>query len=87
MNAGKGDKIRPYNRKLWDAGWDRAFGGKDDDLERIDGTVEIDTPKAPKGNNKRRLGTPGKSFRSSQTPERHYNISGMARRTRGTNDD
>ena len=26
MTAGKGDRIRPYNRKRWDEGWDRAFG-------------------------------------------------------------
>lgn len=26
MTAGKGDRIRSYNRKRWDEGWDRAFG-------------------------------------------------------------
>ena len=109
MTAGKGDRIRLYNRQRWDAGWDRAFGRTptpffdeikrldkilkkanrmvDDDLETIDGTVEIDTPKAPKGNNKRRLRTPGKPFRSSRTSKRRYNIPGMARWSRGTNDE
>lgn len=28
MSAGKGDRVRPYNRKLWDEGWDRVFGKK-----------------------------------------------------------
>lgn len=26
MTAGKGDRVRPYNRKRWDEGWDRVFG-------------------------------------------------------------
>lgn len=26
MTAGKGDRIRPYNRRRWNKGWDRAFG-------------------------------------------------------------
>ncbi len=26
MNAGKGDRVRAYNRKRWDEGWDRAYG-------------------------------------------------------------
>ena len=26
--SGKGDKPRPFDRKKWDAGWERAFGKK-----------------------------------------------------------
>ncbi len=28
MNAGKGDRVRAYNRERWNVGWDRAFGKK-----------------------------------------------------------
>ena len=26
--AGKGDRIRPFNRKKWDEGYERVFGGQ-----------------------------------------------------------
>ena len=40
MSAGKGDRVRPYNRKLWDKGWDRAFGKVPTPF--FDGVKELD---------------------------------------------
>lgn len=41
MSAGKGDRIRPFNRKKWDEGYERAFGkwrqytGSDPNIEKM----------------------------------------------------
>lgn len=32
--AGKGDKLRPQNRKKWEEGWERIWGKKKKDEKR-----------------------------------------------------
>lgn len=42
-NAGKGDRIRPFDQKKWDEGYERVFGRAKND-ER-----ECDNDEKPKG--------------------------------------